>query len=96
MEAMAKTGALVAVDEATLPTPGGNVAIQVRLMAIASVARFHGVDLDRNDLRVEAETSAPAALATWLRDGGLWAKGVRLSPEATARADLGPDRPAAE
>ena len=62
-----------------LPTPGGQVAIQVRLMAIASVARYHGRELDRADLRAPAEEiPSAAALTDWVRAGGLWAKAVRM------------------
>jgi ATP-binding cassette, subfamily B, bacterial HlyB/CyaB len=44
------------------------------------VARFHGVELDRADLRAVTgkESPSPAALATSLRGAGLWAKAVRL------------------
>ncbi len=61
-----------------LPTPGGEVAVQIRLMAIAAAARFHGAELDRHDLRVAEGIPSPEALAEWLRGGGLWAKPVRL------------------
>jgi ATP-binding cassette, subfamily B, bacterial HlyB/CyaB len=62
-----------------LPAPGGDVAIQVRLMAIASVARFHGKELDRADLRAStSEIPSAAALADWVRASGLWAKAVRM------------------
>ena len=63
-----------------LPTPGGETAIQIRLMAIASVARFHGKELDRVDLRASAdEIPTAAALTDWARRGGLWAKDVRIN-----------------
>ncbi len=66
-------------DQDKLPTPGGQTAIQIRLMAIAAMARYNGADLDRSDLRVQAdEIPSPAALTEWLRDSGLWAKAVRL------------------
>ena len=60
------------------PTPGGELAIRIRLMATASAARFHGAELDRNDLRVAADAVPSAAsLAEWLRGSGLWAKAAR-------------------
>ncbi len=72
-------GILETVEEGLLPTPGGEVAIQIRLMAIAAAARFHGAELERTDLRVPAgDLASPAALTEWLRGGGLWAKAVRL------------------
>ena len=68
------------LEQAKLPTPGGSVAIQVRLMAIASAARFHGAELNRSDLRVADDAiPSPAALTEWLRGSGLWAKATRLS-----------------
>ena len=89
MEAISEAGGVEGSDEARLPTPGGAVAIQIRLMAIASLARFHGVDLDRNDLRLQADVvPSPGALAKWLRDGGLWAKPVRLSWKQLLGLDL--------
>ena len=52
---------------------------QIRLLALAAAARFHGKDLDCGDARFSAETPpAPAALADWVRQGGLWAKVARL------------------
>jgi ATP-binding cassette subfamily B protein len=72
-------GNLESMEQAGVPTPGGAVAIQIRLMAVAAAARFHGAELDRSDLRSPAdETPSPAALADWLRASGLWAKAVRL------------------
>jgi ATP-binding cassette, subfamily B, bacterial HlyB/CyaB len=68
-----------AVDQEKVPTPAGEVAIQIRLMAIAAAARFHGAGLHRGDLRVVAdEIPSPAALTDWLRASGAWAKAVRL------------------
>ena len=51
-----------------------------RLDALIAVARFHGVELDRRDLRAVAgePIPSPAALVTALRGVGLWAKAVRL------------------
>ena len=47
-------------------------------MAIAAAARFHGAELDRNDLRVAEGIPSPAAVTEWVRGSGLWAKSVRL------------------
>ena len=77
------------VTEAKLPTPGGRIAIQVRLMAITAAARFHGAELDRNDLRTPADDiPGPAALTDWLRDSGLWAKSVRLTWQQIIALDV--------
>jgi subfamily B ATP-binding cassette protein HlyB/CyaB len=78
MDTATDTGDLESLEQTKLPAPGGPVAIQVRLMAIASAARFHGAELDRNDLRVAGDAiPSPAALTEWLRGSGLWAKAVR-------------------
>jgi ATP-binding cassette subfamily B protein len=76
-------------QEVQVPTPGGAVAIQVRLMAIAAAARFHGAELDRSDLATPPEeTPAPAAVADWLRGSGLWAKVVRMTWKELVGLDL--------
>src|SRR3954452_16566754 len=72
-----------------IPTPGGGVAIQVRVMAISAAARFHGAELDGRELRVpENEPPSPAALTEWLQSSGLWAKAVKLSWRQLAGLDL--------
>ena len=44
-----------------------------------AAARYHGVELDRDDLRVPGgQSPEPAALVDWLRISGLWARGVRM------------------
>jgi HlyB family type I secretion system ABC transporter len=55
-------------------------AVQCRLDALAAVARYHGIQLDHQDFRTlpGEEVPSPAALVTWMRDSGLWAKAVRL------------------
>ena len=55
-------------------------AAQIRLMAVAAVARHHGIDLHPTDFRaVLGETiPSPASLATWARDQGLWSKAERV------------------
>jgi ATP-binding cassette, subfamily B, bacterial HlyB/CyaB len=54
--------------------------VQRRLDALVAVARFHGHELDGSDFRgLPGEAiPSPAALVTWLRESGLWAKAVRL------------------
>jgi HlyB family type I secretion system ABC transporter len=60
---------------------GSNAAIQARLAAVMSVARYHGVELDPQSIRLDlAEDSpSPPVLIEWLRESGLWAKGVHTS-----------------
>ncbi|MFL5285386.1 MAG: peptidase domain-containing ABC transporter [Rhodopila sp.] len=89
METESQTQDPVAVNPGQVPTPGGAVAIQIRLMAIAAAARFHGAELDRGDLKLaEHEVPSPAALVTWAQAGGLWAKGVRLRWKQLVALDL--------
>ncbi len=67
-------------DQVGLASQDGHLACQIRLMAIAAAARFHGAELDRSDLRLsDGQAPGPAALAEWVRASGLWAKAARLS-----------------
>src|ERR1700712_5152823 len=53
--------------------------LEARLHAVMAAARFHGSELDRDELRVPKGTEpSPAALVEWVRNSGLWARGVRL------------------
>src|ERR1700730_8214846 len=68
MDTVSNNSGLMAADQIKVPTPGGEVAIKIRLMAIAAAARFHGAELHQSDLRSAAdETPSPAALTDWLR-----------------------------
>ena len=59
--------------------PGPDEALELRLLAIEAAARFHNVELDRDELRYPAGgPPPPAALVTWIRDSGLWARAVRM------------------
>ncbi|MDA8249980.1 MAG: peptidase domain-containing ABC transporter [Rhodospirillales bacterium] len=62
--------------------PSGNRpddALEARLLAIEAAARFHNVELDRDELRYPRGTvPEPAALVAWARGGGLWARAVRM------------------
>ena len=52
---------------------------ELRIRALIATARFHGVDLERDDLRVaEGDTASPAVLVEWVRAAGLWVKAMRL------------------
>jgi HlyB family type I secretion system ABC transporter len=56
-----------------------NEALESRLMAIEAAARFHHVELDRDELRYpKGTTPSPASLVEWVRDGGLWCRAVRM------------------
>jgi HlyB family type I secretion system ABC transporter len=78
---------LDSVDRPTEAVPGTTVtgstasdATEIRLLALIAAARHHGVDLDRDELRVpKGEQPSPATLVEWLRAAGLWARAVRLN-----------------
>ena len=54
---------------------------EMRLLAVAAVARHHGFELDRDDFHMDAGDTvpSPASLVKWLRDQGLVAKASRLA-----------------
>jgi HlyB family type I secretion system ABC transporter len=61
-------------------TDPGQDATEMRLLAVAAVARHHGFELDRNDFHMDAGDTvpSPASLVKWLRDQGLVAKASRI------------------
>jgi ATP-binding cassette, subfamily B, bacterial HlyB/CyaB len=62
-------------DRGTTPV----APLEARLHAVMAAARFHGSELDRDELRVPRGTEpSPAALVEWVRNSGLWARGARL------------------
>ena len=81
MDAISYTPAdLPAEEQDLIPTPGGDVAARIRMLAIAAVARFHGAEMDQTELRRPPdEAPSPAALTEWVRSSGLWAKAARPS-----------------
>jgi HlyB family type I secretion system ABC transporter len=60
---------------------GGGGPLQARLAAVMAVARYHGVDLDVQSIRLKADEDAPSppVLVDWLRESGLWARGAHLT-----------------
>src|SRR4051812_18974055 len=59
--------------------PTGSSPLEVRLLAIMAAARFHGSELDREDLRFPSgEAPAPAMLVEWVRQSGLWVRATRM------------------
>ena len=61
------------------PAPTGATPTETRLRAVIAAARYHGIELDRDDLRFpDGQAPEPAALVEWLRTAGLWARGVRM------------------
>ena len=70
----------VARDAAEAAGEAPRTPLDSRLLAITAAARYHGVDLDRTDLRIPpGDAPAPASLVAWVRSAGLWARAVRLS-----------------
>jgi HlyB family type I secretion system ABC transporter len=66
-------------EEMPEPQPAPPSALDVRLMAVMAAARFHGAELDREDLRFPSgEAPAPAMLVEWVRQSGLWVRATRM------------------
>ena len=66
-----------------------NEALESRLMAIEAAARFHHIELDRDELRyAKGTTPTPAALVEWVRDGGLWCRAVRMKFAALLKIEV--------
>ncbi len=71
------------LDMAALMDAEINVSplVQARLAAVMNVARYHGVELNPENLRLQPDQSAPSPLVLldWLKDAGLWARGVPMT-----------------
>ncbi len=53
--------------------------LEIRLLAMIAAARFHGAELDLDDLRIPVGTRPPpAALVEWVRNAGLWCRATRM------------------
>ena len=66
-------------DSASADRNSASEALESRLMAIEAAARFHHVELDRDELRIpKGGAPSPASLVQWVRDGGLWCRAVRM------------------
>jgi ABC-type bacteriocin/lantibiotic exporter with double-glycine peptidase domain len=68
---------------------GTNPQLQARLAAVMFTARYHGVELNVESLRLRPDEPAPSppVLVEWLRDAGLWARGTPLSFRQVMRID---------
>ena len=67
-----------AADGPALP-PAPLSPLELRLRALMAAARYHGVDLERDDLRIpDGEVPSPAVLVDWVRTAGLWARASML------------------
>jgi HlyB family type I secretion system ABC transporter len=60
---------------------GTNPQLQARLAAVMYTARYHNVELNVESLRLRPDEPAPSppVLIEWLRDAGLWARGVPMN-----------------
>lgn len=53
--------------------------LDIRIMAVMAAARFHGFELDTDDLRLtKGENPPPAKFVRWVRDSGMWARAAQL------------------
>ncbi len=53
--------------------------LDIRIMAIMAAARFHGYELDRDDMRVaKGDNPPPAAYVKWLTNAGMWARAAKM------------------
>jgi ABC-type bacteriocin/lantibiotic exporter with double-glycine peptidase domain len=68
---------------------GTNPQLQARLAAVMYTARYHGVDMDVESLRLRPDEPAPspAVLVQWLRDAGLWARGTPMTFRQLLKVD---------
>ncbi len=59
--------------------PAGLTPLELRLQAIIMAGREQGVDLDREELRLQpGQSPSPAALVEWIALAGLWCRAVRM------------------
>ena len=62
---------------------------EARLAAVLNVARYHGVELSLETLRLRAGDHAPnpPELIAWLQEAGLWSRGVHLNVRQLLKID---------
>lgn len=68
---------------------GINPQVQARLAAVMFTARYHGVDMNLEALRLRQDEPAPSppVLVEWLREAGLWARGVPMNFRQLMKVD---------
>ncbi len=53
--------------------------LDIRILAVSAAARFHGFELDRDELRIaKNEDPQPATFVRWVQGAGMWAKAGQL------------------
>src|ERR1700722_18868856 len=64
-------------------------SVQSRLAAVMNVARYHGVEMNLENLRLQPDEPAPAppVLIDWLKEAGLWARGIPMTFRHIIRID---------
>ncbi len=74
------------IDEASV---GREPGLHTWLVGALAIARYHGVDLDPTTFRLDPSipVPSPAVLVEWVREQGMWAKGVRLKWQQLLRLD---------
>jgi ATP-binding cassette, subfamily B, bacterial HlyB/CyaB len=74
------------IDEASV---GREPGLHTWLVGALAIARYHGIDLDPTTFRLDPSTPvpSPAVLVEWVREQGMWAKGVRLKWQQLLRLD---------
>lgn len=62
---------------------------EARLAALINVARYHGVELDLDVLKLRPGDQAPnpPELVSWAQEAGLWARGVHLTYRQLVKID---------
>ncbi len=78
-------------DVASLQDHTGQLprAAEARLAAVLNVARYHGVQLNLESLKLRADEGAPSppVLIEWLKEAGLWARGIPMTFRQLLRID---------
>jgi subfamily B ATP-binding cassette protein HlyB/CyaB len=74
------------IDEASV---GREPGLHTWLVGALAIARYHGVDLDPTTFRLDPSVPvpSPAVLVEWVREQGMWAKGVRLKWQQLLRLE---------
>ncbi len=69
---------MAALNDAAI---GVSPTAQSRLAAVMHAARYHGVELNPESLRLKQGEPAPSppVLLEWLKESGLWARGVPMT-----------------
>ncbi len=53
--------------------------VDIRVMAVLAAARFHGYELDKDEMRVaKGEDPSPASYVRWLLNAGMWARAAKM------------------